>query len=403
MVLKLTKERVNNINSALIILALYMDILLYPLINLIGSSIVLWISLGIIILISIRINKSISLKYILIVTGFITFFIINYLSVDYKDLVKIEFFNFFRTGILIFYLSSQITDYKSLIKWWYRIAIISFIVCNLLLNYFIKNNLYMDFGIFMTYNFIVFCTYLYKKFNKKLILNISLIGICLIEILIFANRGSLLICIFTIAYYEILNLKKSRPYITILKIICIGMGSTFIFKNINQILNNFINFLSSIGVSSYSLNKMVLSLHYGLIKESSGRDTVLKLVLDISGENSYMPRGVRYLDYLTNGKYPYTHNLFTDILLTFGVIGLVLFLIFIIYITYKIYLYSSVNEEFKYVSSGIYIYLIIRLTLSSTFWKESLFWMLIGMVIFCRVRYTQIDNKLYSRKRKVNI
>lgn len=399
MVVRLTKEKIDNINSMLIILTLYIGILTYPLTNITGNSTALWLAIGAVLFISIYINKSINLKFIYIVLFFVIFFIINYLSVDYKYLVAEEFLNFFRSGILMLYLSSQVVDYKSLIKWWYKISILSFIICNVFLNYFIKNNLYMDFGIFMTYNFIIFCTYLYKNYNEKVILNLVLVTICFLEIIIFANRSSMLICIFTIIYYEIINFNKKNAHIKILKLSILALSSIFVFININEILKKLINSLNNMGIYSYSLTKIILSLQNGFVAESSGRDDILHITMNIVKNSHYMPNGVRYLDYITNGGYLYTHNIFTDILITFGIVGLVLFLLFIIYITYKKYIYSKYNEDFKYISSIIYIYLATRLTFSSTFWKESLFWMLIGIVIFYKGNFKRMDIKVDSKQK----
>lgn len=382
MEIKLTEKNKKSINSILLIFTLYIGILTYPLTNLIGNSALLWTSIAVVIFTSIYVNKNINLKFTFIVISFTIFFILNYISVEYKNLVLEEFLNFFRSGILILYLASKELDYKDLIKYWYRIAIISFIVCNLMLSFFVKRNLYMDFGIFMTYNFIIFCTYVYKKYNKKKIFNLILVSICFVEIIIFANRSSILICIFTIAYYEIIKIKKNKIYISILKLFSIFGLSIITFMNLGKVLNSLVYILNNIGVYSYSINKAILSLQNGFIAESSGRDDILSLTMDIAKNSYYMPKGVRYLDYITHGEYLYTHNIFTDILLTFGILGLILFVLYMTYITYKMCVYSRFNCEFKYIASIIYIYTFTRLILSSTLWKESLFWMLIGIVIF---------------------
>lgn len=381
MKIKIDKAKIEEINSLLLILLLFIGILTQPIVNRYGNSIVLWTSIFLMIVLSIVINRKINIRLFLIILLFIIIFIINYLFVDYKNLVIKEFANFFRAGIVSLFLTSMITDYKRLLKWWYRLGVLSFFICNCMLNFFIDNNLYMDFGIYISYSFIIFCLYYYNDYSKNKKINLILMVTCFVEVCVFANRGSILICLFTTIYYEIISMKKNKSFRNISKMLCIILIGILITFNTKKILDTFTGMLDSMNINSYAINKIELSLNNGWIEESSGRDELLDMSIDIIKNSSYMPNGIGYFEYITDGTQPYPHNILLEICITFGIVGLILFLVFLVRIVYKFKTIQS-DEYFKNTIIIIFIYSSIRLMLSSSLWKESLFWIGIGLILF---------------------
>lgn len=386
MELYITEERVNKANSIFLILSIYIDILIYPILMVTGNTLILWILLSGMLITSIYINRKINIKLILFLLAILIMFFMNYLLVDYRHLVIVDFINFLRAGLITLYFTSQINDYEDLIKWWYRVALISILVCNYMLPYFMENNMYMDFGIFITYSFIIIALCFYNKYNKNTTLNLILMIFLFLEICLFANRGSIIISLLVVLYYEVLNLKQSTNYKIIFKLTIISFIGSYLIFHMEKILDKIISILNYYNINSYAITKIVLTLQHGVINESSGRDKIVDICMDIARNSGYMPNGIGYFTYVTNGKYIYPHNIILEILITFGIIGVVIFLGYVINMIIKYNTYKKYNEYFKNITIVIFIYTIVRLMLSSTFWKEKMFWLIIGIIMFINKR-----------------
>ena len=134
---------------------------------------------------------------------------------------------------------------------------------------------------------------------------------------------------------------------------------------------------------SYSLNKIIMTLEQGKIFSSSissGRDRIYMESFNIAKNNFYMPKGIGYYTSITQKNYP--HNILLEILITFGICGLLCFIIGCVYLLIKFIKNYNLDDNYNYIIISMVIYSISRLMLSSSFWLESMFWMSIIMILY---------------------
>jgi O-antigen ligase len=114
-------------------------------------------------------------------------------------------------------------------------------------------------------------------------------------------------------------------------------------------------------------------LSEGLISSSSGRGGIFLEAFYFVSQNALLPYNVGY--YQLNNQYeaPYPHNFFIDLLLVTGLPGLILFLGFYFYFILLVYKINS--KPIKYFIFTLCIYSMLRLSVSGTFWTETLFWL----------------------------
>ena len=383
---KLDKNNFENINSLLFVLFIFSNVLTLPIVKLTKSTLFFWAFIIFIFVYSLYINRRLDTRFVLIVALFTSIFMLNALFVNYQIKIIREYVIFFRYGILALYFAMLVKDYNKLIYYWYYIGIISFFISNFYLDYYRRTNGYMNYGINLTYSFLGFAIYHYNYSENskvhKLIQKIFIL-VSFVQILIFANRSSMLICLFVLIFCELNNLKRKNILSTILKVTIGLIISIYCLLNINNILILINTGLQKLGIYSYSLTKYILTLQEGItgiITQSSGRDTLVKISLDLINESNFMPNGVGYFEYIT-GK-PYPHNIFLELALDFGIFGIIGFVILIVIIMNKYLLYSRENTKFKCIVGVIFIYAFTRLMFSGRYWTEALFWAGIGLVIF---------------------
>ncbi|UPK49061.1 oligosaccharide repeat unit polymerase [Bacillus sp. H8-1] len=394
---KLNVDKRNKINSLLFILFLFADILTFPLVLVTGDSKIFWGFLIVIFVFSLLINQLIKNKLIFIFATGTIIFMINVLLVSYKSDVLYEYMLFIRVGILSLYFSSLIKEYKFLIKYYYVMSLIGLVISNFNLSFYEDTNGYMDLGINLTYIFIGLSISFYNKSSKYKIFTYLLLVIVLLETLILANRSALIICISIIVYFELFKLKFNKKGIAImqLKITITFLSMYLIIYNINSFLKILNTFALKMGVSSYSLTKLTLTIQEGvggIVEQSSGRDVLYPLLKELIMDSNLLPHGVSYLPYITNYAYVYPHNLFLEIALDFGLIGLIGWCLMMVVLTKK-FLNISKNDDIArdiiviFSVSGF-----IRLMFSGSYWQEPLFWIPIGIVMFYNSSNLKVHN-----------
>lgn len=383
---KFDKNNLEKINSLLFVLFIFSNVLTLPIVKLTKNTVFFWAFIISIFVYSLYINRRVDTRFVLILALFTSIFMLNALFVNYQIKLIREYVIFFRYGILALYFAMLVKDYNKLIYYWYYIGIISFFISNFYLDYYRRTNGYMNYGINLTYSFLGFAIYHYNYSENskvhKLIQKIFIL-VSLVQIIIFANRSSMLICLFVLIFCELNNLKRKNILSTILKVTIGLIISIYCLLNINNILILINTGLQKLGIYSYSLTKYILTLQEGItgiITQSSGRDTLVKISLDLINESNFMPNGVGYFEYIT-GK-PYPHNIFLELALDFGIFGIIGFVILIVIIMNKYLLYSRENTKFKCIVGVIFIYAFTRLMFSGRYWTEALFWAGIGLVIF---------------------
>lgn len=372
-------------NSFLIVLFIFINVLTLPINNTINNSLAFWILLIGLFIYSIYKNKIVNFKLILLSLIFIIFFLFNMIIVDYKIDILNMLFMFIRYGILSLYFCSLIKDYSSLIVYWNIISYIAFFICNIYISDFKENNQYMTFGIYMTYSFIGFALYYYQK--SKRFIDVMFMMISLVQIFIHGNRSSIIICIVVLIYLEILNIKSNKNLKITFKISSLLLILFFSKQIIYFVIEKMQKILEILNINSYSITKISNAMGKGIdgiISESSGRDVIYEYAKNIIVESNFMPHPLNYFKYSTNNLIPYPHNLFLEILIDFGIVGLIIFIIIVLFLLVKcLNIYDE--KDFISISGVCAIYSIGRLMFSDSYWTEPFFWITIGIIYFANV------------------
>lgn len=178
---------------------------------------------------------------------------------------------------------------------------------------------YMDFGFnFALYIFIF--TFMYKKIfksNKMFLIELLII----FEIVFFANKGSILVVLMIIFIYNFFFSKKTIKFF--LKYSFLLLITLIVIFYIQDILNSLYSFLLKNNLNSYSLKTLIAVLDNssdGL----SGRNFIWDNAKYYYRLSPLFGNGIGSF----NSYYGYyTHNIFLEILTSFGVIGMIFFVI----------------------------------------------------------------------------
>ena len=367
-----------KINAFLIVLFVFMSSVTMPIKNFTRNGSIIWLITILGIIISFFINRKIDKNYLFFLITSLILILLNILIVEYSSLVISELFEFIKFGLIPLYLSSNKFDYDSFVDYWYKFSIVNFVILVYYIPNVINNKLnYMVFGISLVYSFVGFITYFYIK-NKYKVLNLIIVIIIVILIFIFGNRSSLLICLSIWLFMKLYNIRNSfKKVISLFIMITISIVA---YINIFNILKGINIFLQKMGIHSYSISKYIMAIDNGFIKSTSGREELAKLSIDIIKSNPLKPHGLKYFTYFTGRIYP--HNLILDLSIVFGLLGAIFIIGFLIYLIFKSKYIK--NESFKIILSEIIVLEFLWLFFSGTFIEESIFWIIIGVLMQIR-------------------
>lgn len=391
------KESIDSKNSLLLVLFIFSNVITLPIVKISNNTIFFWLFIMSIIVYSLYINKSkFNFKFIIIFITSTIIFLINALLVPFTDRVINDYFMFFRYAILSLFFTMFVREYKSFVKYWYKVSIIGFFILNIYIDYYRSTNGYMDYGTNMTYCFIGFTTYLYSdlcenKFQK--LVNLLLIVLSFIQIAIEGNRSSLIVCILILLFYEINKFKKSNSIRNLTRLMFLGSVFLYLLSNIKNILIAMNKYMNSMGVYSYSITRYINMMEGGLVSivsESAGRDVIAEQAIDLIEKASLMPNGIGYFSFATGVNYP--HNIILEIAIDFGIIGIVSLIIISLLILKK-YIHIGKNYKlYKYIVAMTFIYSLTRLMFSRRYLTEPLLWVGIGLVVFYKHKKEGHDN-----------
>ena len=235
----------------------------------------------------------------------------------------------------------------------------------------------LDYNLSFGYNLTFPCIIFIYKFiicKKNFYIIPSLISIYLI--LIYGNRGAMLV----VFLYVFLILLRSLNKINLCKKIFIILGTIIVFvifeKFYDQLLMFLFRKINDYNIDSRSIRMMI----NGKFAEDNGRDVIWRAVIDAIKSKPLLGYGilgdrpfVEPIHYVG-----YSHNLFLEIIVSFGIIGYVI----IFYL-----LKGSFNMIFKCddrKSNDLFIVLFAvscQLLISMSFWYVWQFWAAIGVYI----------------------
>ncbi|MBD5356171.1 MAG: hypothetical protein HDR88_04080 [Bacteroides sp.] len=196
--------------------------------------------------------------------------------------------------------------------------------------------------------------------KSKVSLSLAILISCLI--FIWGSRG----CLLVIALFWIVYGCKKHPLKTFIYIGLILLCSSFLISNLSSLID-------ILPVESYKLRKMSMTLNEGLIAASSGRDVLYEFYWNKFMTNLWgFGAGCMYQFDMN-----YPHNLFIQIAVEFGVIGLILLCFYIIYV-WRVIFRQHGNLAFYMIM--IFALTFGRLLVSSNFWDRPEFWFLMSLV-----------------------
>lgn len=273
-------------------------------------------------------------------------------------------------GYVPIFLYSGVTDYKRVLKYYGWFSIITYIM------YFSEpftgypfTDGYMGFG----YSVILpayIGIYLFRKLYKRNILLVLELA-CLAQAVVFSNRGVMLgIALFVIAYHLVFSRKNIKTFYT--HFLAIGIVITILLK-LQDLVEWLYHFTSQMGFSSYSLLKFINLLEgYQFDQFLSGREMLWQNAYQMIMGNPVLGSGIGAF---TEKYGVYTHNMFLDLMIHFGLIGtLVVTAILLIFLKRFLKLPQNYEKIFMLV---IVCLAFPKLLLSTNYYSDFYLWIIV--------------------------
>ncbi|TDL99954.1 MAG: hypothetical protein C4K58_01545 [Flavobacteriaceae bacterium] len=275
-------------------------------------------------------------------------------------------------GISAIIIGSIKFSYPDFLLYGYKLAWINFLlICFLPLTPIYGDEInYMRFGYSLLPTVFFSFAYIFDKKRRKSAW--ILFALSFIELFVFGARGATLTLLIFMFFY-IFIVSRIKPSTKFFILICI----VTLFLNIKSIILFTITTLARYGYSSYALTKYAnLVLGNSLASTSSGRDKIYETAISRFKESPILgsPLNVSMID--TGASY--YHNIFLDIVVSFGIFGLFFFVFFLIKNIFKAL--RSSDNNFKIIFLIFFVTSMGRLIVSSSFWLRPEFWIFIS---FC--------------------
>ncbi|SHE81922.1 O-antigen ligase like membrane protein [Caloramator proteoclasticus DSM 10124] len=210
----------------------------------------------------------------------------------------------------------------------------------------------------------------------------------------YASRGVILALLIQITGMIYLKIEKNIKYRKIIFFIGLLM-LVFIYLNMEQILMNLNNFLSTNNIKFYAIDKAVMYLNQNDI--SNGRMYLWNEAIRAILQAPITGNGIAYFESVYG---TYVHNLFIQLLYEGGVVFFTIFSLLIFY-PIKILLFDN---EVEYLEKIFFIFLItnsiVQLFFSNTLWRVQQFWFYIGYTISFFIIKHRDENKLSTTFQK---
>lgn len=192
----------------------------------------------------------------------------------------------------------------------------------------------------------------------------------LIMISFYGNKGACITAILLFLGGMILYSRNVKKIIYSI-IACVGILSW------RTILLWIIDLAKYFGVSSYSVSTMKIMLSDKSNIVFSARTNIWKTAQMWILESPFLGHGIGAFEVANNG---YAHNIFYDITLSFGFIGLTFFIIMIFHSIYK--MYYNPCKEYKIFQVCCLLCWLIPMQFSLTLWNVTLFWVYWGLYFY---------------------
>lgn len=362
-------------NSLFILLYLFQYGLLIPM-NIVVDSQYPIVIFSLLIVVSSFINKpSLSIQHICLIVSPILILLLKlpFELPNSKINVWMEsFIGYIAIGLSGIYIGSLKFDIQKFLQYGYWVAFLNFVLIIIIpfTNLYGETVNYMRFGYALLPSVIFF----YHSFLKrKNLFNLALASITFLVLLIYGARGAMFtFCLFLFFYHIVVlrpNKLKKLGYVSVVLIL---------YFSLKYLITAILDYLRAKGEDSYALSKYLNLLNgESLASTSSGRDVIYETAIDRFSSSPIFgaPLNSCYVD---TGS-TYYHNIFIEIGVNFGIVGLLVFFVFMIK-NFMRFTQRNQNDNLVLVFVILFTIPIGRLILSSSFWLRPEFWVFLS---FC--------------------
>ena len=256
----------------------------------------------------------------------------------------------------------------------------------------------MEYGYVMTsaYNVVPSAMYLvYWAFSKKRMKYwLLLLPLAFFSVVIYGTRGPLLALVIYAIFCFFLNVAKEKNILKMVMFIILGLAIVSFLQGelFLQLVENLSEFFSKKGFSTRILDKFLEKE----MADDSGRSIIYDLIIVAIKENQIFGLGLMGDRIVLNGTY--AHNLFLEILCSFGLPFGILIVCIVLYIPLKALIKTASKEEFYFVVLLITL-VFTKLMLSGSFVIEPYFSFMLGVCIAANRKYEKKGMLDYEKRK----
>lgn len=346
-----------------------------PLALLLGSQNIIAVS-TILIVILLFVVFQFHIKIYIVIAVILTslLFLSNYFLFDNREIVLPLFIEFLLKCFSLFIIASFPFITNELKKYFVIFSLINFILLAAIVVFgWIENIEYMRFGYAMLPTTLV-SIYAFRHHYK--ILN-GVVGLSsFMLILIYGSRGPILgILIFLLIILISDKKLKIHQKILSLSVLIIGYFYMFVFNGFIKILD-FTYY--DLNLQTYSIRKLRVMINEGFAESSSGRDFLYEQFMEQIMREPIFGSGIG----ITHTLWDITsHNLFLQIILEFGVMGMLFFLLLAITMIFLLVMIRKTDNELFLLLTIVFAVSFGRLLVSSDMWVRQELWLFISLTI----------------------
>lgn len=372
------KDRRIKTNSLLLALFIMQYTMMLPFMKILSSTLCIAGSSIILLLVVIIYNRKIYINIVIWGLAIIVLCMLSFKILLMNSGIEVLIV-FCYTAFPVAIIMSYPLNWSCVLKDLYYLSRVSFLL--IVWEPFIGTHVRMRFG-YAALSIIIFILleYLYKndKETKSRIFDLLIVTVIAIESIIYGTRGEIL-CILLFFMIEEIFINRTH----LVRKILLFSGAIIVLTNIETIISYIIRLLQHLGIRSYVISKLNGQLMKGFVAASSGRDILYDNALQVIRENPILGGTLTLSNDDNTGLY-YSHNIFLQVWIDLGIIGLISLVILII-IALRFILKKQNNLDHRLLLAALLSISVGRLLVSSVLWRRPEFWIFVFMtIIFTR-------------------
>lgn len=325
-----------------------------------------------------------SIKKFLAIILFISIFLLNLILLNFNEYTMDYYFQFFVSQSLLAFLAGVFMQQSEKYDAFFR----SFDIFNVFLTIMIFFNFLQVMGSYFVFTYFAGANRLligytlgtialynvFRVLNCKLqIWRLILLFVQLYLLIATGTRGALIDFLFLVVLMVIFKYKIKSSVIFLLILLLLLILPNFLGNGVNSLANEVVGGLERITKTFNFSNPNEPIINWEMVGE---RQQMYLKAIDLIKERPILGYGIGGFEKNSNfGGYP--HNMFLEIMVSFGFVGLIVFLILFFFFLKKglIILYNNQLNSFLVY---LILYKIIGLQFSGSFIVEYQLWFLIG-------------------------